>query len=175
MTLDPFLSLPGQKQRTQAKKIWLSGHRTSQRRKPLGPSWAIGGVLFRRKAEITIISEADAAAGPRGKTRFFPDLFPASRRSPRRCQVNTTNFFCGTGPGLHPGPYRRWPASAGATRLATHTAFSEFWVRCHAAVRTPDQRDAGPVPLFARVDTTNLRSVAQRGSAVWPSRHGITR
>ena len=121
MTLDPFLSLPGQKQRTQAKKIWPSGHRTSQRRKPLGPSWAIGGVLFRRKAEITIISEADAAAGPRGKTRFFPDLFPASRRGPHRCQV----------PQKHP-----------------------FAQEC----------------LFAWMDTTttNLRSIAQRGSGPVP-------
>ena len=55
----------------------------SSRRKPPGPSWAARGVLFRRKAEITCKSLGDAAAGPRGKTKFFPDLFPASRRGQR--------------------------------------------------------------------------------------------
>ena len=37
---------------------------------------AIGGVLFWRKAKITCKSVANAA-GSRGKTRFFPDLFRA--------------------------------------------------------------------------------------------------
>ena len=126
MTLDPFLSLPGQKQRTQAKKIWLSGHRTSQRRKPLGPSWATRGVLFRRKAEITIMPEANAAAGPRGKTRFFPDLFrgpggvPAGAKCPRKAPyikvpfawVGTTNLrsVAGRGSGPVPGQSRGAPA-----------------------------------------------------------------
>ena len=78
-----------------------------------GPvSFAARGVLFRRKAEITIIPEGDAAVS-RGKTKFFPDLFRA--------------------PGGGPVPGR----SASA-----------------------------PVPLFAWVDTTGLRSVARRGSAV---------
>ena len=74
---------------------------SSQRRKPLGPSWAIGGVLFRHKAEITIISEADAAAGPRGKTRFFPDLFrapggvPAGAKYPRKTPLHKRAFLPG--------------------------------------------------------------------------------
>ena len=40
--------------------------------------FGIGGVLFRPSAEITIIPVGDAAAGSRGKTRFFPDLFRVS-------------------------------------------------------------------------------------------------
>ena len=47
-----------------------------------GDFCSFGGVLFRRKAEITIIPVGDAAAGSRGKTKFFPDLFRAPGGGP---------------------------------------------------------------------------------------------
>ena len=44
-------------------------------------------MLFRRKAEITCKSSGDAAAGSRGKTKFFPDLFRAPGGAQYGCSV----------------------------------------------------------------------------------------
>ena len=89
---------------------------------------SFGGVLFRRKAEITIIPVGDAASGPvPGQASCAPALGR-----------------------LH----EEWQNSM--------------------AVPTRDQRAAGPVPLFAQVDTTSPGCVAKRSSAVWEFRHGTS-
>ena len=115
-----------------------------------GDFCSFGGVLFRRKAEITIIPVGDAAAGSRGKTKFFPDLFraPGGGPVPGRpyflwsdvrtavplfAGLHTTILFYGIGLRLHPSPFRGWLASTGAIWQTAHPHRRQERVRRHSA------------------------------------------
>ena len=67
---------------------------------------------------------------PGEKLSFSPTFFAPQAESPP-VPSGCNRLFYGTLPGLHPGPYRCWLASAGAIRQTTHKAFSEFWVQRH--------------------------------------------